>query len=92
MNPGGGAVPQTFETASPDGKNRPRSQLPEKLAAVVPPKMGEKTHSAQSGCIFQNFIADLGSCIEVDKVNTFVKSTVSGPQRSSIFMARNERG
>jgi hypothetical protein len=60
MNPDGGAVPQTFETASPDGKNRPRWQLPEKLAAVAPPKMGEKTHSAQSGCIFQNFIADLG--------------------------------
>jgi hypothetical protein len=58
--PVGGAVPQTFETASPDAKNRPRSQLPENLAAVVPPKTGKKTHSAQSGCFFQNFIADLG--------------------------------
>ena len=67
MNPDGGAVPQTFETASPDGKNRPRNQLPENLAAVVPPKMREKTHSAQSGCFFQNFIADLGMSCHIAK-------------------------
>ena len=66
MNPVGGAVPQTFETASPDGKNRPRNQLPENLDAVVPPKMGKKTHSAQSGCFFQNFIADLGDPAALD--------------------------
>jgi hypothetical protein len=53
-------VAKTFENHRADGKSSPRSRLPEKPATVALPKMGEKSHSAQRNCIFQNLIADLG--------------------------------
>ena len=60
MNPDGGAGPQTFGIASPDGKRSPSEPVAGEASHGCAAYKGRKSHSAQSSGIFQNLIADLG--------------------------------